>query len=232
VVDLANSKYYLHSATSNGIGGMGMIGSFMNWTQPAQKMDYISYNRFNYLVNMSTNDEFKFHDGNDWNNSSVSAHRWFGLNGSALALDPGNYSAIKWLGANGLTRVIYDATDPTTMKYTHIPGALYAIGGDANLGNWNNDASNNSMPAFTYQGNGVWTLNNLTVSSAAEFKLVVQKGNWDIQWGNSTNTALTTGSPRAMAFRYYDADPAAFKFPAAGTYNITVNEYTGVITIN
>jgi hypothetical protein len=226
-VDLNQNRYYVQTATSNGIGGMGMIGSFMTpqWTQPAVKMDYVSVNRFNYLVNMNNGDGFKFHDGNDWDNSGANKHRWFGLNGTTLGEDPGNFSDIKYNGPTGLARVIWDGTDVNNMRYTVIPGRLYAIGGDAGLGNWNNSAGNASMPEFTYLGNGRWSA-TITVSSGAPFKLVMEKGNWDLQWG-AGNTAGTMGT---MVMRYYDADPPTFNFPSAGTYTVMVDEYAGTIS--
>jgi len=221
-VDTRNMKYYLQSATSNGIGGMGMIGGFQGWSQPAEKMDYVSVNRFNYLTDMTSGDGFKFHDGNDWDNSSPDKNRWFGLSGTTFGEDPGNYNDIKYTGPTGLARVIWDATDPTNMRYTVIPGKLYAIGGDANLGSWNNAAGNTSMPEFTYLDNGKWQA-TITVSGPSEFKLVVQQGNWDIMWGKGA----TDGT---MQNRYYDADPAPFQFSAAGTYTVVVDEYAGTIS--
>jgi len=221
-VDVTNMKYYLQNATSNGIGGMGMIGGFQGWSHPAVKMDYVTVNRFNYLTNMSNNDEFKFHDGNDWNNSAPNLHRWFGLDNGKLGEDPGHFNSIKYTGPDGLVRAIWDGTDINNLRYTLIPGKLYAIGGDAGLGDWNNSAGNASMPEFTYLGNGKWSA-VITVSSGAPFKLVMEKGNWDLQWGAGS----TAGT---MVMRYFDADPPTFNFPAAGTYTVIVDEYAGTIS--
>lgn len=223
-VDLNNKKYYIQTATTNGIGGMGMIGDFQTpgWSQPAVKMDYVTVNRFNYLTNMTSGNGFKFHDGNEWDNSAPNKSRWFGVNGTALGEDGVGNGNITYNGPTGLVRTIWDATDPTNLRYSVIPGKLYAIGADANLGAWDNSAGNASMPEFTYLGDGKWRA-TIAVSGASQFKLVMQKGNWDMQWGKGTD-------PGTMKNRYYDSDPPPFEFTAAGTYTVQVDEYAGTIS--
>ncbi|HYH16756.1 MAG TPA: SusE domain-containing protein [Flavisolibacter sp.] len=221
-VDLNNNKYYIQTATANGIGGMGLIGDFQSWAQPAVKMDYVTVNRFNYLTNMSSGNGFKFHDGNDWDNGAANKSRWFGLNGTTLAEQGVGNDNVTYTGATGLVRTIWDATDPVNLRYSVIPGKLYAIGGDAGLGSWNNSVGNTAMPEFTYLGNGKWKA-DITVSGPSQFKLVMQQGNWDMLWGKGAAAGT-------MANRYYDADKDPFEFTAAGTYTVLVDEYAGTIS--
>lgn len=221
--DLTNKKYYLQTAVSNGIGGLGMIGNFINWTHPAVKMTYLDVNKFIHLTNMNTGQEFKFHDGNDWNNSANNLHRWFGLNSGNLEVDGGSLNSLTWTGASGLMRTYFDGSAAVNLKYSLTPGKVFLIGGDAAIGNWNN-APATPLPEMTYQGNGQWTV-SVTISNPTFFKFIVEKGVWGYQYGD--------GGPGKVKWRNgdADADPPAISIPA-GTHTVTLNEYTQTYSIN
>ncbi len=221
--DLTNKKYYLQTAVANGIGGMGMIGAFQGWSQPAVKMSYLKVNKFIYITNMNTNDEFKFHDGNDWNNATNILNRWFAVdnaNGGKMVVDPGSgFDSFKWTGANGRMRAIWDGSDPLNLKYSLTPASEMRVVGDGMNIAGVNDWDPGTSPQMTYQGNGVWTA-RLVLKAGKSIKFLA--GN---AWG---------------AFDYEDAGGGKiredgsdnFATPAvAGTYTITLNEYAGTYSI-
>jgi starch-binding outer membrane protein SusE/F len=221
--DLANKKYYLQTAVSNGIGGMGMIGQFQGWSQPALKMSYLGVNKFIYLTNMNTNDEFKFHDGNQWDNGANDKSRWYAVNNAAggkMVVDPGSgFDNFKWTGANGRMRAIWDGSDPTNLKYElHPASEMRVVGNGINVPGVN-DWDPPTSPQMTYAGNGVWTI---TLALRANREIKFLSGN---AWG---------------AFDYEDAGGGKIKYDGggnfatpgtAGTYTITLNEYAGTYTI-
>ena len=221
--DLNNKKFYLQTAVANGIGGMGMIGNFQGWNQPANKMSYLGVNKFILLANMNNNDEFKFHDGNAWDNSSNSLNRWFSVdnnNGGKMVVDPGSgYDNFKWTGTTGRMRAIWNGSDPLNIKYDLTPASeMRVVGNGMNIAGVN-DWDPPSSPQMAYQGNGVWTA-TLVLKANLEIKFL--SGN---AWG---------------AFDYEDAGNGKiiwdgnnnFKTPAAaGTYTITLNEYNGTYSI-
>lgn len=222
-VDLANMKYYLQTATSNGIGGMGMIGNFQGWSQPAEKISYIGVNKFIYLTTMNTNDEFKFHDGNDWNNSSNSLNRWFSVdnaNGGKMIVDPGSgYDNFKWTGANGRMRAIWDGSDPTNLKYSLTPATqMRVVGNGINMPGVN-DWDPGSSPQMTYQGNGVWRA-VLVLKANMEIKFLAGDA-----WGAFDYESAGNGKIQ------YDGGPNFNTPSVAGSYTITLDEYNGTYTI-
>ncbi len=220
--DLVNKKYYLQTAVANGIGGMGMIGSFQGWSQPATKMNYIDVNKFILLANMNTNDIFKFHDGNDWNNSANNLNRWFGVdhsNNDKMAIDAGSLDNFKWTGASGRMRTIWDGSNTTDLQYSLTPATeMRVVGNGMNIAGVN-DWDPPSSPQMTYSGNGIWTAT-----------LVLKPGDIKFVSGNAWG-----------AFDYEYAGPGKIKWdggpnfttPATpGTYTITLNEHTGTYSIN
>lgn len=221
--DLSNKKYYLQTAVSNGIGGMGMIGAFQGWSQPATKMSYLGVNKFIYLANMNTNDEFKFHDGNDWDNGANNKNRWFAVdngNGGKMVVDPGSgYDNFKWTGGAGRVRAIWDGSNTTNLTYSLTPATEMRVVGNginqAGVNDWDPPTS----PQMTYTGNGIWTI-TLNLRASKEIKFV--SGN---AWGAFDYEDAGGGKIQ------YDGGPN-FNTPAvAGSYTITLNEYNGTYTI-
>jgi len=221
--DLPNKKFYLQTAVANGIGGMGMIGAFQGWSQPATKMSYLGVNKFIYLANMNTNDEFKFHDGNDWDNGANNKNRWFAVdngNGGKMVVDPGSgYDNFKWTGGAGRVRAIWDGSNTTNLTYSLTPATEMRVVGNginqAGVNDWDPPTS----PQMTYTGNGIWTI-TLNLRASKEIKFV--SGN---AWGAFDYEDAGGGKIQ------YDGGPN-FNTPAvAGSYTITLNEYNGTYTI-
>jgi starch-binding outer membrane protein SusE/F len=219
--DLSNKKFYLQTAISNGIGGMGMIGNFQGWSQPATKTNYLGVNKFILLANMNTNDEFKFHDGNDWNNSANNLHRWFAVdNNGKMVIDPGSgFGNFKWTGASGRMRAIWDGSNTLDLKYSLTPASEMRVVGNGidivGVNDWDPPTS----PQMAYVGNGVWQA-TLALKAGREIKFVA--GN---AWGAFDYEDAGGGKIR------YDGN-LNFNTPAtAGTYTITLNEHTGTYTI-
>lgn len=228
--DLANKKYYIQTAVSNGIGGMGMIGNFQGWSQPATKMNYIGVNKFILLANMNTNDEFKFHDGNAWDNSTNSLNRWFAVDNTAggkMVVDPGSgYDNFKWTAANGRTRAIWNGSNTTNLQYLLNSAAEMRVVGDgmAAFPAWDPAGS----PQMTYAGNGVWTI-TLALLANKEIKLLAGNAWGAFDYEDNSGQSQALGTPRPIN---WDGGPN-FKTPTtAGTYTITLNEYTQTVTIN
>lgn len=227
--DLANKKFYLQTAVSNGIGGMGMIGNFQGWSQPATKMSYIGVNKFILMADMNTNNEFKFHDGNDWNNSTNQLNRWYAVNSGTgkMVIDPGSgFDNFKWTGANGRVRAIWDGSNTLDLQYILNSASEMRVVGNGMTGvpDWNPGAS----PQMTYTGNGIWTL-TLNLDANEEIKFLAGNDWGAFDYEDNSGGSQATGTPRAIK---WDGGPN-FRTPAtAGTYTITLNEYTQTVTIN
>ena len=228
--DLANKRFYLQTAVANGIGGMGMIGNFQGWSQPATKMNYIGVNKFILLANMNTNDEFKFHDGNDWNNSANNLNRWFAVDNTAggkMVIDPGSgYDNFKWTAPNGRTRAIWNGSNTTNLTYLLNSAAEMRVVGDGMTAFpvWNPGGS----PLMTYAGNGVWTI-TLALLANKEIKFLAGNDWGAFDYEDNSGQSQALGTPRPIN---WDGGPN-FRTPAtAGTYTITLNENLQTVTIN
>jgi hypothetical protein len=224
--DLSAKKFYLQTATSNGIGGMGMIGNFQGWSQPAVKMIYLGVNRFIYLTNMNNNDEFKFHDGNDWNNSTNILHRWYGIDNGRMAVDPGFYSTFKYTGPSGLVRSIWDGSNTLDLQYQLNSAAQMRVVGDGIQGvsPWDPGGS----PQMNYIGNGVWTI-TLNLIAGKDIKFVAGNAWGAFDYEDNSNGSVSVGSPRSIK---WDGG-SNFKTPiTSGTYTITLNEYAQTVRID
>ncbi|GEM_PF-191165 len=229
-VDLTNNKYYLQTATANGIGGMGMIGGFQGWSQPATKMQYLSQGLFMYITNMNQNDEFKFHDGNDWDNGANNKNRWFALdNTEKMVIDPGaGYDNFKWPNANGRVRAIWDGSNPLNLTYLINSADEMRVVGDginqAGVLDWNPPSS----PQMTYAGNGVWTI-TLTLKANGEIKFLAGNDWGAFDYEDNSGQSNATGVAKPISWTGGNGN---FKTPAtAGTYTITLNEYAQTVTI-
>lgn len=226
--DLTAKKFYLQTAVSNGIGGMGMIGAFQGWSQPAVKMSYFSVNKFIYLANMNSNDEFKFHDGNDWNNSTNVLNRWYAVDGAnKMVIDPGSgYNNFKWTGANGRVRAIWDGSNPLDLQYIINSAAEMRVVGNGMQGVPAWDPGNS--PQMTYNGNGVWSI-TLTLIANQEIKFLAGNAWGAFDYEDNSGQNQTTGVAMPMK---WDGGPN-FRTPTVtGSYTITLNEYTQTVTIN
>ena len=91
-----------------------------------------------------------------------------------------------------------------------------------------NDWDPGSSPQMTYSGNGVWTI-SLTLKANMEIKFLAGNA-WDaFDYEDNSGQSNATGTARPIVWN----SDKNFKTPAtAGTYTITLNEYTQTVTIN
>ncbi|MDO6433606.1 SusF/SusE family outer membrane protein [Flavitalea sp. BT771] len=230
VADINQNKYWLQTGA---IGVPGLVGAFQSpsqWDPPtALKMAYTGPNQFIRLQKMSAGDEFKIHDGNQWDHSAPGGSKWY----DAVDAYPGQLFLDGVTGdeknlkntvtfdntdaADSLVRVIFDGSDIKNLKYSLTKGRIWVIG-DATAGGWTNNAgmSAASRPPLIYQGNGVWK--GTVTLTAGSIKFIIQQGSWDFSYGTK-NGALS----------YQNADNISIA--AAGTYTITVDEYNMTYTV-
>ena len=214
-------------AVSSAHGAIAMVGAgtAAGWNPgaafPSQAMSYLSTNKYIGLINLNGGD-FKFIDGNDWPNGS-NKNRDYGTKTENVMdgklVEQGDNNLKTPGGVAGRYRVVFDASNVKD-QYYYVSAAneMRVVGGGFSPGvaEW----SPGSSPQMTYQGNGVWTI-TLTLNANKPFKFVAgndwgvfdyeDAGNGKIQWTGGDN----------------------FSTPSvAGTYTITLNEYTGTYTIN
>ncbi|RZK51693.1 MAG: SusF/SusE family outer membrane protein, partial [Pedobacter sp.] len=214
--DQKNLKYYVQADH----GRMGAVGgaTVAGWDPPAifpsQALGFVNTNKFLGLVTLKAGEEWKLIDGNAWGNGSISGSRDYGKGttaGSMLEANEGNFTGVT---TTGLKRIIWDGTDIKNLKYSVTDGSVFLVG-NATAGGWDNSASNNALPAMTYEGNGKWTVTaNLTVG---EFKFIVTKGSWDFDYGGSDGKISNGGANLAIT--------------TAGNYTVKIDEYNQTYTV-
>ena len=224
-VDLANSKYYLQTG---GIGAVGLVGAFQSWNPgAAPKMECFSPNRLILLQNMTNNDEFKFHDGNGWGNSTLNNSRWYDISaGGNIFLNgtPGTSGGnFQWTGATGRVRAIFDYGNINNPGYVLVPANEMRVVGNGIQGvpDWDPGAS----PQMTYAGNGVWTITTTLVANK-EIKFLAGNawGAFDYEDNGDAGVANT----RKLKWE----GGSNFNTPATtGSYTITLDEYKQTVRI-
>ena len=222
-IDLNANKVYIQQKQ------VGVVGNMQGW-DPANPIYGGLTKRDQFLILAPSNgtDAFKFHDGPVWDNSTPDKARWWGRGAAVGLLDIDGSGPDLVANSAPRTRAIWDGTDPQSLKYNLTPASEMRLVGDginqAGVGDWDPGTS----PQMTYTGNGVWTI---TVALKANKDIKFLAGN---AWGafdyeDASGGLQTTGVPRAIRF---DTGPN-FKTPTtAGTYTITLNEYTQTMTIN
>jgi hypothetical protein len=192
-------------------------------------MGFAATNVFVGITNFTV-DGWKLLDHNDWNDGSISATnaRSYGANG-------GSGSTVDINGANmpnppsaGRYRVIWDGRDVNNVKYEMSLAAEMRVVGDginqAGVNDWDPPTS----PQMTYTGNGIWTI-TITLKANKSIKFLAGNAWGAFDYEDNSGGSAATGTPRKMK---WDGGPD-FKTPAAaGTYTITLNEYTQTVTIN
>jgi len=210
---------------------VGLVGSLQTpaqWDPSAPTYGGIAgRNRFIIISNMSASDEFKFHDGPVWDNSSPDKARWWGKGSAAGTLDvDGNGGNIN--NSTGATRIraIWDATDPQQVKYDMSSAAEMRVVGDGIQGvnAWDPGTS----PQMTYIGNGKWQI-ILTLVGNKDIKFLAGNAWGALDYEDAGTGPVTVGAPRSIK---WDGSNN-FKTPAAtGSYTITLDEHNQTVTIN
>jgi starch-binding outer membrane protein SusE/F len=193
---------------------VGLVGQFQGWNPAAQiNGGFIARDKFIVLQTVSGTDEFKFHDGPVWDNSSPDKARWWGKGAAAGTLDvDGNGANLNnETGTPGLVRAVWDGTNPQQVRYSMTKGQLRIVGGAAVIGNWD---PNNALD-MTYMGNGVWQ-KTVTFTGGTDFKFVSASG-WDLNYGDAGGGKISEGAGNISR--------------PAGTYTVTVDEYNRTFTV-
>lgn len=204
---------------------VGVVGGMQGWNPSAPIYGGLAArNKFIIILAGTNNEEFKFHDGPAWDNSTPDKARWWGKGAADGLLDnDGNGGN---LVANGVprTRAIWNGTDPQQVKYEISSASEMRVVGDGMNGV--NAWDPGSSPQMTYAGNGVWTI---TLSLLANKDIKFVAGN---AWGAFDYEDAGAG-PVAGTRRLKWEGGDNFKTPAtAGSYTITLNEHTQTVSIN
>jgi hypothetical protein len=225
-IDIENNKAYVQQKQ------VGLVGSLQTPSQwdPAVPIfgSIIGRNRFVIISNMSASDEFKFHEGPAWDNSTPDKARWWGKGAAAGTLDvDGNGGNINNATGASRIRAVWDGTDPQQVKYNMYAAAEMRVVGDGIQGvnAWDPPTS----PQMTYMGNGKWQI-TLTLVANKDIKFL--GGNdWSIgfDYEDAGTGPTVVGTPRAIR---WDGSNN-FKTPATtGSYTIVLDEYNQTVTIN
>jgi len=209
--DQKNLKYYVQAEN----GRMGAVGAatIAGWNPgasfPSQELHFMATNKFMGFVTLTAGQEWKFIDFNNWGNGSISGARDYGMGAAAdgKMLEAGETN-IMATGTTGLKRITWDGTDIKNLKYAVSDGSIFLVG-NATAGGWDNSTGNAALPIMLYTGNGKWTVTaNLT---PGEFKFIITKGNWDLNYGGKDGVISEGGDNIAVT--------------AAGSYTIVLDEY-------
>jgi hypothetical protein len=218
-LDLTTGKAYVQQKQ------VGVVGNMQGWNAAAPNFGgIVGRNKFIIITN-SNNDDFKFHDGTEWDNSAPNKSRWWGKGAATGLLDVDGNGGNLTAASNPRTRAIWDASDPQQVKYDLTPAVEMRVVGDgmnvAGVNDWDPPTS----PQMTYVGNGRWQIS------------IVLKANKDIKflagnaWGalDYEDAGGTTVNSRTIK---WDGSNN-FKTPAvAGTYTIILDEHAQTVTIN
>ncbi|MBS1653828.1 MAG: SusE domain-containing protein [Bacteroidetes bacterium] len=225
-VDLANSKYYLQTGP---IGAVGLVGDFQSWSPgTSYKMANFAPNRFIYITNMTANDQFKFHDGDQWDNSAIDKSKWYDMvNANNMVINgAGSGGNFQWTGSTGPVRMIFDYVDINNPQYVMNAATEMRLVGDGIQGVNAWDPPNS--PQMTYSGNGVWTITTTLVANK-DIKFLAGNAWGAFDYEDNSGQSQSTGTPRAIR---WDGSNN-FKTPTVtGTYTITLDEYNQTVTIN
>lgn len=216
-------------------GRMGFVGGAVGagWDPPSVFPTYAlgapENNLFVGITNFSAGG-WKLIDNNAWNNGSnaVDETRSYGSNGgpgSTMEVNGPNFPDIT---TPGVYRVIWDGRDPNNIKYEMSPASEMRLVGDGINQVGVNDWDPGSSPQMTYNGNGVWTI-TIDLKANKDIKFLAGNAWGAFDYEDASGGSQGVGTPRKIK---WDGGPN-FKTPAvAGTYTITLNEYTQTVTIN
>ncbi|MET0636584.1 MAG: SusF/SusE family outer membrane protein [Chitinophagaceae bacterium] len=227
-VDLNNMKYYVQTGRMGTVGGATPAGWDPPGVFPSQEFGFVNTNLFLGVFNFTGGSEFKLIDGDSWpgGGGPVSQTRDYGRGATEGVLAENNESNIVGPAA-GLSRLIWDGTDPLNLKYQLMAATEMRIVGNGMDQAGVNDWDPGSSPQMTYGGNGVWTL---TINLKADKEIKFLAGN---DWGAFDYEDASNGNQTpATAMKIAWNGGPNFKTPlVAGTYTITLNEKTQTVTI-
>ena len=229
-IDRNTMKYDIREGRMGFVGG----GTGADWNPPNvfpnYRMGLAATNLFVGLTDLTTNN-WKLIDNNEWNNGSntVNETRSYGTTGgSGSTLQVNGSDNFNAPPSAGRYRVMWDGRDVNNIKYEMSPATEMRLVGNGIDEPGVNDWSPETSPQMTYQGFGVWTITvNLKANLDIKFLAGNAWGAFDYEDRSGGNNA--TGVSRGIGWDGGDN----FKTPAtAGTYTITLNEYTQTMRID
>jgi hypothetical protein len=216
-------------------GRMGFVGGATGagWNPPnvfpTYAMGAPANNLFVGITNMAA-DGWKLIDNNEWNNgsNSVTETRSYGSTGGSGSTMVVNGDNMPNITTAGRYRVIWDGRDPNNIKYEISPATMMKLVGDGINQAGVNDWDPASSPQMTYQGNGIWTI-TIGLKANKDFKFLAGPDWGAFDYEDNSGGTRATGVARKIKWEGGDN----FKTPTtAGTYTITLNEYTQTVTVN
>lgn len=207
-IDLENDIYYVQERQ------VGIVGDVPGNGGDASNPifgKFIGNNSFEILVNGTAGNNFKLHEGDNWDSGLPYQTRYYGTgNATGLLVEPGGDIPLVNTGVN---KVVFDGSNPHQLRYSVTAYQMKMRGGEEFGGwDWNNAIS------MSYQGNGLWQ-GQVTLASATQFKFCATE-DWSINYGK----ASTAGLAEFNGSINFDI--------GAGTWFITFNEYTLEYTIS
>lgn len=227
-VDWSTMKYDIRQGRMGFVGGATGAG----WTPPNIFPNYaMGFAGTNLFVGITdfTVDGWKMLDYNDWNDGSISATnaRSYGSNGpsgSALEVNGPNMPNPP---SAGRYRVIWNGRDPNNVTYEMYPAPEMRLVGDGINAAGVNDWDPPTSPQMAYQGNGVWTI-TIGLKASKDIKFLGGNAWGAFDYEDNSNQSQATGVDRKIKWEGGNN----FKTPTtAGTYTITLNEYTQTMKI-
>lgn len=228
-VDINTMKYDIRA------GRMGFVGdaTAAGWNPPnvfpTTAMGAAGTNLFVGISNFVAGG-WKMIDNDSWNNGSnaVDETRSYGStggDGSTMEVNGANFPNITSAVSN---RVIWDGRDVNNIKYFISPATEMRLVGDginqAGVNDWDPPTS----PQMTYSGNGVWTI-TIALKANKDIKFLAGNAWGAFDYEDNSNQSQATGVDKPIKWEGGNN----FKTPTtAGTYTITLNEYTQTMKIN
>lgn len=216
-------------------GRMGFVGGATGagWNPPnvfpTYAMGAPATNLFVGLTNLTV-DGWKLIDNDSWNTGSnlVDETRSYGTplpSGSTLEINGANFANPP---SAGRYRVIWDGRNVDNTKYEMSPANEMRLVGDGINVPGVNDWDPPTSPQMTYSGNGVWTI-TIALKANKDIKFLAGNAWGAFDYEDDSGQSQALGTPRKIKWEGGNN----FKTPTvAGTYTITLNEYTQRVTIN
>jgi len=230
-VDLNTMKYDIRTGRMGFVGGATGAGWNPPNVFPTYAMGAAATNLFVGINNFTANDGWKLIDNDAWNNGSnaVDETRSYGStggDGSTLEVNGANFPNIT--NSPVRNRVIWDGRDVNNIKYFISPALEMRLVGDginqAGVNDWDPPTS----PQMTYSGNGIWTI-TIALKANKDIKFLAGNAWGAFDYEDNSGQSQATGVNKAIKWEGGNN----FKTPTtAGTYTITLNEYTQTMRIN
>jgi starch-binding outer membrane protein SusE/F len=229
-VDINTLKYDIRAGRMGFVGGAVGAGWNPPNVFPAYAMGAAATNLFVGITNFSAGQGWKLIDNDAWNNGSnaVDETRSYGSTGgggSTMEVNGANFPDITTAQRN---RVIWDGRDVNNIKYEMSPATEMRLVGDGINQAGVNDWDPATSPQMTYSGNGVWTL-TVTLKANKDIKFLAGNAWGAFDYEDNSGGSQAVGSDKKIKWE----GGSNFKTPAtAGSYTITLNEYTQTMRIN